>query len=177
MQVCIVCGLNSLIAAASWTSLDEIFHLQSVHFPSLQGNTSRSHYVGASSEVKLRSFLSILSGVCVTAVKHVTSKWREKLFAVRRSEVYFCFTSVASCKGPAGRNLLSRAGKACKNSLTCFFTPWHVSLFVDLQLFSLFFFFFPILMTGTMLKQKGSGQSHLSSLRIDQKVLVFRVCY
>lgn len=121
MQVCIVCGLNSLIAAASWTSLDEIFHLQSVHFPSLQGNTSRSHYVGASSEVKLRSFLSILSGVCVTAVKHVTSKWREKLFAVRRSEVYFCFTSVASCKGPAGRNLLSRAGKACKSSLTCSF--------------------------------------------------------
>lgn len=89
MQVCIGCGLNSFIAATSGAFLDEIFHLQSVHFPSLQGNTSRSHYVGASSEVKLRSFLSILPGVCVTAVKHVTSKGREKLLAVRRSEVHF----------------------------------------------------------------------------------------
>lgn len=88
--------------------------------------------------------------------------------------ISICFTVVGSCKGPAGRNLLSRAGKACWNSLMCFFIPWHVSSFVDLQLFS---FFFAILMTGTMVKQRGSGLSHLDSLRIDQKVLVFRVCY
>lgn len=48
--------------------------------------------------------------------------------------IFICFTVVGSCKGPAGRNLLSRAGKACWNSLMCFFRFFVCGL-TPIQLF------------------------------------------